>query len=105
MKTAKLYLTISLCIMAALGACRKMDDYKDKFLGDGSLTYAGKIDSVKAHPGDGRIMLSGLLIADPKITEMRIYWNNKATGITSDVPSEAALTPLLWGRVEMKPAH
>src|SRR5690349_2867051 len=77
MKTAKLYLTISLCIMAALGACRKMDDYKDKFLGEGSITYAGKIDSLKAHPGDGRIMLSGLLIADPKITELRIYWNNK----------------------------
>jgi len=53
-----------------------MDDYKDKYLSDGSITYSGKIDSVKAHPGDGRIMLSGLLIADPKITELRVYWNN-----------------------------
>ncbi|THU31094.1 DUF5013 domain-containing protein [Niastella caeni] len=77
MKTVK-YLTILLSTIAVLGACRKMDDYKDKYLDGGSITYAGKIDSVKAHPGDGRIMLSGLLIADPKITELRIYWNNYA---------------------------
>ena len=78
MKTATSYLTILLCIVATVGACRKMDDYKDKYLSGGSITYAGKIDSVKAHPGDGRIMLSGLLIADPKITLLRIYWNNYA---------------------------
>jgi hypothetical protein len=78
MKTSKVYITILLSIITAFGACRKMDDYKDKFLTGGSITYAGKIDSVKAHPGDGRIMLSGLLIADPKITELRIYWNNYA---------------------------
>ena len=27
----------------------------------------------------------------------RIYWANKATAITADVPSEAELTPKLWG--------
>jgi hypothetical protein len=27
----------------------------------------------------------------------RVYWSNKATGLTSDVPSEAMLTPQLWG--------
>lgn len=77
MKIRKLYILI-LGITAVAGACRKMDDYKDKYLSSGAITYAGKIDSVKAHPGDGRIMLSGLLIADPKITELRIYWNNLA---------------------------
>lgn len=78
MKTFRLYLTILLGIIATFVACRKMDDYKENYLSGGSLTYAGKIDSVKAHPGDGRIMLSGLLIADPKITNLRIYWNNRA---------------------------
>ena len=78
MKTSRLYLTIFLGIIGTFVACRKMDDYKENYLSGGSITYAGKIDSVKAHPGDGRIMLSGLLIADPKITQIRIYWNNKA---------------------------
>jgi hypothetical protein len=74
-----------------LAACRKMDDYKDKYLSGGSVTYTGKIDSVKAHPGDRRIMLSGLLIADPKITEMRIYWNNKADSFVLPVNRTAGV--------------
>jgi len=31
------------------------------------------------------------------MTQQRVYWSNKATGITADVPSEAMLTPSLWG--------
>jgi len=31
-------------------------------------------------------------------TTQRIYWTNKATAITADVPSEAELTPRLWGK-------
>ena len=30
-------------------------------------------------------------------TTQRVYWSNKATAITADVPSEAELTPRLWG--------
>jgi hypothetical protein len=102
MKTYRSYIII-LCIITALGACRKMDDYKDKFLGDGSITYAGKIDSVKAHPGDGRIMLSGLLIADPKITELRIYWNNKTDSFVLPITRTAGVDtvrPILNKMVE-----
>jgi hypothetical protein len=31
-------------------------------------------------------------------TTQRVYWTNKATAITADVPSEAELTPRLWGK-------
>ncbi len=31
-------------------------------------------------------------------TTQRVYWSNKATAITADVPSEAELTPQLWGK-------
>jgi len=27
----------------------------------------------------------------------RVYWHNKATGLVSDLPSEAELRPDLWG--------
>jgi hypothetical protein len=30
-------------------------------------------------------------------TTQRVYWTNKSTAITADVPSEAELTPNLWG--------
>jgi len=43
----------------------------------------------------------GLLRGDGAQTLQRVYWCNKATGITADVPSEAELTPRLWGVWEL----
>jgi hypothetical protein len=40
--------------------------------------------------------LIGLLRGNGFQTLQRVYWSNKATGITADVPSEAELTPQLW---------
>jgi hypothetical protein len=40
----------------------------------------------------------GVLRGDGMATTQRVYWSNKGTGITSDVPSEAMLTPNLWGK-------
>ncbi len=39
----------------------------------------------------------GILRGNGSETTNRIYWSNKATSIVSDVPSEAQLTPALWG--------
>ena len=44
----------------------------------------------------------GLLRGNGFQTLQRVYWANKATGITADVPSEAELTPQLWGRWEFR---
>jgi hypothetical protein len=40
----------------------------------------------------------GILRGSNGQTTQRVYWSNKATAITSDVPSEAELTPRLWGK-------
>jgi hypothetical protein len=39
----------------------------------------------------------GILVGNGFQTLQRVYWHNKATGLISDVPSEAMLTPQLWG--------
>lgn len=39
----------------------------------------------------------GILRGNGFQTSQRVYWSNKATGIVADVPSEAELTPQLWG--------
>jgi hypothetical protein len=44
----------------------------------------------------------GVLRGEGNQTTARIYWSNKAAGITADVPSEAQLTPRLWGRWEFQ---
>ncbi len=39
----------------------------------------------------------GVLRGNGSETTARVYWSNKATGITADVPSEAELLPRFWG--------
>jgi hypothetical protein len=43
----------------------------------------------------------GILRGESNQTTARIYWSNKAAGITADVPSEAMLTPGLWGTFQL----
>ena len=40
----------------------------------------------------------GVLRGEDFQTTQRDYWSNKASVITAEVPSEAELTPELWGR-------
>ena len=40
----------------------------------------------------------GVLRGSNNQTTQRVYWSNKATAITADVPSEAELMPRLWGK-------
>jgi hypothetical protein len=45
----------------------------------------------------------GVLRGDGQRTVQRVYWSNKATGLVSDIPSEAELTPQLWGTLKFVP--
>ena len=52
---------------------------------------------LKPVPGETIKADIGVLRGNGVQTLQRVYWSNKATGITADVPSEAELTPNLWG--------
>jgi len=81
----------------------RVDDVSDKLqlVGDsGNFEFSIPVDTLglKVEPG---MMLKGdigLLRGNGFQTVHRAYWANKATGITADVPSEAMLTPQLWGK-------
>ena len=49
-------------------------------------------------PGETYRADLGVLRGTNGQTTQRVYWTNKATAITADVPSEAELTPKLWGQ-------
>jgi hypothetical protein len=51
-------------------------------------------------PAPGQVLRAdiGVLRGNGFRTLRRAYWTNKAAGLTSDEPSEAELTPQLWGR-------
>ncbi|MGE9291413.1 MAG: hypothetical protein ACQKBT_10515 [Puniceicoccales bacterium] len=42
----------------------------------------------------------GLLRGNGTQTLQRVYWKNKASGLVSDIPSEAELLPGLWGSIQ-----
>lgn len=46
----------------------------------------------------------GVIFSDASGTNRasRLYWHDKATGLVSDVPSEARLDPKPWGRIQWK---
>ena len=70
--------------------------------GDGSFEISVPLSVLNLKPVSGMSLKGdiGILRGDGSKTLSRLYWNNKATSIVSDVPSEAALTPNLWGSWE-----
>jgi len=60
-----------------MSSCKKLDFNYRQFIGDGEITYTGKADSLKVRGGDQRAELSWLLVADPKVTSYKIYWDNR----------------------------
>lgn len=65
--------------------------------GDYSVSVPLSVLGLKPAPGLTLRGDIGILRGNGFQTMQRVYWCNKATGITADVPSEAELTPALWG--------
>jgi hypothetical protein len=82
-----LFLMATFCVIAS---CSKIDDYKN-IAGDGEHSYPGKIENVFVFPGDGRVIVTGDFISDPKVVICRIYWDLKADSV--DVPVDMSGGP------------
>jgi hypothetical protein len=83
MKNLRNILVIIFVVLSVLiiNSCTSGDEYL-KFTKGGAISYTGKIDSLKLFPGRNRLEVQGLIISDPKVTELRIYWNNKKDSVT-----------------------
>ncbi len=61
-------------------SCDEGDEYLEYTKG-GEILYTGKIDSLKIFPGRFRVEVEGLIISDPKVSELRVYWNTKSDSV------------------------
>jgi hypothetical protein len=75
--------------MTVFYGCENMNDKYDRYLQEGETIYIGKVDSVKAFPGDGRIMFRYWL-SDPRAKTLKIYWSNKKDSVAIPVTPHAA---------------
>jgi len=84
----------------------RVDDVSDKVQlasdGKGNYEISVPLEVLGLNPKPGMRIKGdiGILRGNGSETLARTYWSNKATSIISDVPSEAALTPGLWGTWE-----
>ncbi|RFS21430.1 hypothetical protein DVR12_16160 [Chitinophaga silvatica] len=71
-----------LAITGFIVSCTKTrgDAYR-KYLEGGEITYPGRVDTVIAHSGLNRIMLSVVLGNDPLVTRLRVFWNNNSDSL------------------------
>ncbi len=69
---------------------------------DGNFEFSMPLATLGLQPAAGQRLRGdlGVLRGSGGQTVQRVYWSNKATAITADVPSEAQLTPQLWGNIE-----
>jgi hypothetical protein len=67
--------------------------------GDGNYVFSIPLATLGLAPRPGMEVRGdiGVLRGNGFVTVQRAYWHNKATTITADIPSEAELTPQLWG--------
>jgi len=86
----------------------RVDDVSDKVRlaadGKGNYEICVPLEVLGLAPKPGMKIKGdiGILRGEGAVTTARTYWNNKATNIVSDMPSEAALRPELWGTWEFR---
>ena len=78
---------------------RTIDNQKRK-IKTGVLEFSMPLSVLGLSPKHGMTIRGdvGILRGIDFQTRQRIYWHNKATGLVSDLPSEAELLPHLWGQ-------
>jgi hypothetical protein len=85
MKLIKYFILLyTLPMVLIIAACTKEDSYKD-FEKGGEIKYPGRVDSVIARPGNGRIQLSLVMGNDPLVTRIKVYWNNRQDSTETEV--------------------
>jgi hypothetical protein len=80
-------------VLAVGASCTDMDDYL-KYTGGKELIYTGKVDSVHVLAGNNRVVITGLLISDPKITRLKMYWNTRQDSLAMDIERSAGVDSL-----------
>lgn len=77
MKKIKNYIIpLSLLILFGLISCNDTYEFHEKYIQDGEIIYATKVDSLETLPGNGRIKVAGYLTKGFTVNEITVFWNN-----------------------------
>lgn len=68
---------MAFCLLGFV-ACEDVNSLHEKYLERGEEIYTGVIDSLKAYPGYERVKFTWEINSDPRITQVVVYWNDRA---------------------------
>ncbi|MFV0591884.1 MAG: DUF4998 domain-containing protein [Draconibacterium sp.] len=73
MRKTYLYIFSILSVVVLFTSCSDMNDIHDMYLENGERLYIGKVDSLKAYPGNERVKLV-FWASDPRAKTVGFYW-------------------------------
>lgn len=66
-------------------SCDDMNSINQKYYDRGEMIYTGIVDSITVYPGYYKIAFDWQINADPRISKVLIYWNNRADSVVVPV--------------------
>ncbi|MBO9618156.1 MAG: DUF5013 domain-containing protein [Niabella sp.] len=83
-------ITIVLALFLVLiVSCSRMDAFRDQYMKNGAIIYAGRMDSVNILSGRNKVAVTGLFTSDPNIVKYRVFWNGRQDSVEVPVTRTA----------------
>ncbi len=80
-------ISVIVLISVIMQSCSDMNDLHEKYLAEGEIVYAAKVDSVGTATGKYRILLN-FLIQSQRIETVRIFWNDYADSVDVQINNQ-----------------
>ena len=84
MKFNKVCFALLMLLAIASQSCTDMNDLTDKYLDEGEIVYAAKVDSVGVRAGENRIQLD-IYVKAQRVENLRVYWNNYEDSVDVEI--------------------
>ncbi len=94
MKLSNVYIICIVLLAFFMQSCSKMNDLHQKYLDEGEIIYAAKVDSVAPGAGKGRIQFE-MFIRAQRIEIVRIFWNDYTDSIDVQVGNQTGVMKVL----------
>ena len=94
MKFNKIYFVLLMLLVVASQSCSDMNELTDKYLDEGEITYAAKVDSVGVRAGENRIQLD-VYVKAQRVENLRVYWNNYEDSVDVEIGGKTGVFPIM----------
>lgn len=94
MKFNRIYIALLMLLAIAIQSCSDMNELTDKYLDEGEIAYAAKVDSVGILAGENRMQLD-LYVKAQRIDKVRVYWNNYEDSLDVEIGGKTGVFPVM----------